>query len=143
MPFIIRWPKVVKPDAVSHQLVHHADLMATFADILDIQLPDNAGEDSFSFLPLLNGEDKVIREHAVSCAGDGTPSVRLSNWKLIVGQKPQLYNLADDLGERNDLADQNPDRVEQIFTLYEKLVSDGRSNPGPALKNDVEVSRRR
>ena len=146
VPFIIRWPEVVKPNTVSHQLVHHADLMATFADALDTTLPDNAGEDSFSLLPLLQGEDKPIREHAVSCAAAGFPGVRFGSWKLIIGQERdqiRLYNLADDLAESNDLAGRHPDRVEQIFTVYEKLISDGRSNPGQGRKNDVDVPRRR
>ena len=40
------------------------------------KLPDNAGEDSFSLLPLLQGEDKPIRQHAVSCAMSGVPALR-------------------------------------------------------------------
>ena len=143
IPFVVRWPKVVKPKTVCHQLIHHADFMATLADILGSQLPDNAGEDSFSLLPLLKSEDKPIREHAVSCANNGTPGVRMGAWKLIVEQKPQLYNLADDLGETADLAERHPDRVEKMFTLYEKLVSDGRSTPGPVQRNDVDVPQRR
>lgn len=54
---------------------YQADFIATVADILGVKLPDNAGEDSFSLLPLLKGADKPIREHAVSCAVQGTPGV--------------------------------------------------------------------
>ena len=150
IPYIIRWPKVIKPNSVSHQLVHHVDLMATLADILNAKLPDNAGEDSFSLLPILKGEDKPIRENAVSCAARGTPGVRLGSWKLIIGResvpntpqgvKNQLYNLADDLGEQNDLIEKYPDRAVQMFALYEKLISDGRSNPGPVQKNDEDCT---
>jgi len=152
IPFIIRWPEVVKPNTVSHQLVHHADFMASFADILGITLPDNAGEDSFSLLPLLQGNDQPVRENAVSCASIGFPGIRDGSWKLIIGQPTppygqpkttELYNLADDPGETNDLAGQYPDRVEEMFRLYEKLVSDGRSIPGQTQKNDVEVPHRR
>jgi len=53
--FTVRWPGVVKPGTACKQLVHHADVMATIADILGTQIPDNAGEDSYSLLPLLKG----------------------------------------------------------------------------------------
>ena len=86
-PFIVRWPGVVKPGSVCGQLVHQADILRTLADILGTKLPDNAGEDSFSLLPLLKGEDKPIRPHAVSCAGAGTPGVRKGDWKFIPGTK--------------------------------------------------------
>ena len=58
VPFIVRWPGVVEPGSVCDRLVHQADVMATFADIVGQPLPDNAGEDSFSLLPLLEGEDR-------------------------------------------------------------------------------------
>ncbi len=149
VPFIIRWPEVVKPGGVCGQLVHQADLIRTFADVVGAKLPDNAGEDSFSLLPLLRGEDKPIREQAI-CA-TGTPSLRHGPWKLIMGadtqsktkDRPpvQLYNLADDLGETKNLAAEMPEKVAEMKALLEKLITDGRSTPGAAQKNDVEVVR--
>jgi len=155
IPFMIRWPEVIRPNSVSHQLVHHADLMATLADIFGVTLPDNAGEDSFSLLPLLKGEDKPIRENSVSCAFAGMPGIRVGSWKLIIGCEPppgasqgwylqgmktELYNLADDLGETNNLIEKHPDRAKQMFALYEKLVHNGRSNQGPPQKNDADCT---
>ena len=157
IPLIIRWTKVIQPNTVSHQLVHHADLMATLADMLGATLPDHAGEDSFSILPILKGEDQPIREHAVSCSQNGIPGIRVGYWKLIIGRespsgaqtgtsqlrqgvKTQLYHLADDLGEMNDLFEKHPDRAGQMFALYEKLISDGRSNRGPVQKNDEDCT---
>ncbi|MEO6755201.1 MAG: arylsulfatase [Chthoniobacteraceae bacterium] len=149
MPFIIRWPEVVKAGSVCGQLVHQADLMRTFADVVGTKLPDNAGQDSFSLLPLLQGEDKPIREQAI-CA-TGTPSLRQGPWKLILGgdaeskakDRPpvQLYNLADDLSESKNLAAAMPEKVAEMKELLEKLITEGRSTSGAAQKNDVEVIR--
>jgi len=147
VPFIVRWPAVVKQGGVCGQLVHQADLMRTFADVVGVKLPDTAGEDSFSLLPLLKGEDKPIREHAVSATG--TPSLRIGSWKYIASadsggdraQPVQLYNLADDLGETKNLAAALPEKVAEMKALLEKLITDGRSTPGAAQKNDVEVVR--
>lgn len=154
VPFIVRWPGVVKAGGVCHQLVYQADFIRTFADILGAKLPDNAGEDSFSLLPLLRGEDKPIRESAVSASINGLPAVRSGRWKYIpapgsggwgkggdLSQPVQLYNLADDLGETKNLAAAMPEKVAELAALLEKLIVDGRSTPGSPQKNDVEVKR--
>jgi arylsulfatase A-like enzyme len=154
VPFLVRWPGVVQPGSVCGQLVQQADLMATLAEILGTQLPDDAGEDSFSLLPLLRGEDRPVREHAVNCAMSGVPGLRQGPWKLILAsgsggwtkggdstQPVQLYNLADDLGETNNLAAEQPARVAAMRTLLENLITAGRSTPGPPQQNDVQVRR--
>ena len=154
VPFIVRWPGKVKPGSVCSQLVYQADFMRTFADVFGVKLPDTAGEDSFSLIPLLKGEDKPIRENAVSASIQGTPAVRSGSWKYIPApgsggwgkggdqsQPVQLYNLADDLGETKNLAAAMPEKVAEMKALLEKLISDGRSTPGAQQKNDVEVKR--
>jgi arylsulfatase A-like enzyme len=154
VPFMVRWPGVVKPGSVCNQLVYQADFMRTFADVFGAKLPDTAGEDSFSLMPLLKGEDKPIRENAVSASIGGTPALRSGFWKYIPApgsggwgsggdqsQPVQLYNLADDLGEAKNLAAAMPEKVVEMKALLEKLITDGRSTPGAAQKNDVEVVR--
>ncbi len=154
VPFMVRWAGIVNPGSVCHQLVEQADIFRTIADILGTKLPDNAGEDSFSMLPLLRGEDKPIRENAVSASSGGLPAVRMGDWKYIPGpgsggwgkggdssQPVQLYNLADDLGESKNLAAEMPEKVVEMKIMLEKLIAAGRSAPGAAQKNDVEVKR--
>jgi len=51
----------------------------------------------------------------------------------------QLYNLADDRGERHNVAASHPDRVERMVELLRQQVDDGRSTPGPKLDNDKRV----
>jgi len=147
VPFLVRWPGVVKAGSVCNQLVYQADFIRTFADVFGVKLPDTAGEDSFSLVPLLKGVDKPIRENAVSASIQGTPALRSASWKYIPApgsggwgtggdqsQPVQLYNLADDIGETKNLA-------AEMTTLLEKLVTDGRSTPGTPQQNDVEVKR--
>ncbi len=154
VPFIVRWPGVVKPGGVCGQLVSQADLLRTFAEVWGAALPDNAGEDSFSLLPLLRGEDRPVRENAVSAAMRGTPAVRSGAWKYIPApgsggwgeggdqsQPVQLYNLADDIGETKNLAAAMPEKVAEMQALLEKLIIDGRSTVGAKQGNDVEVVR--
>ncbi|MEI8235104.1 MAG: arylsulfatase [Verrucomicrobiota bacterium] len=144
-PFIVRWPGVVKPGTVCSQTVCQVDIMATMADIFGVRLPENAGEDSFSFLPLLKGQDKPIRPNLVNHSGQGGYGIRCGDWKLILevdkkDRRPvQLFNLAEDIGEKKDLADQYPERVAEMRALMEKLVANGRSTPGAKQKNDAEV----
>lgn len=154
VPFMVRWPGVVKAGSVCNQLVYQADFIRTFADVFGVKLPDNAGEDSFSLMPLLKGEDKPIRENAVSASIQGVPALRSGTWKYIPApgsggwgsggdqsQPVQLYNLADDLGETKNLAASMPEKVAEMKALLEKLITDGRSTPGAKQPNDVEVVR--
>jgi arylsulfatase A-like enzyme len=127
--------------------VHQADVLATCAEILGATLPENAAEDSVSFLPLLKGQEQPIRTHAVSCACDGTPSLRQGPWKLVFApdekaQSPvQLYNLDSDLGERNNVAADQPQLVAEMRELMERFIVAGRTTPGARQKNDVKVRR--
>ena len=158
IPFIVRWPGVVKPEAVCGRLVQQTDVMATLAEIFQTKLPDDAGEDSIGFLSLLRGEDRPVRESGVSCAYSGIPGFRQGEWKLILGpgsgnfdksnnqasdaQQPiRLYDLANDLGETKNVAAEQPERVAKMRAAFEKIIVEGRSTPGTPRKNDVEVRR--
>jgi arylsulfatase A-like enzyme len=141
MPFIVRWPGHVAAKFSCDKLVHQADVMATLADILGVTLPPEAGVDSFSILPLLKGSDKPVRTHAVSCAGSGVPGFRSGEWKLIYRGDGQLYNLAQDIGETNNLAGKEPERVKTMKAQFEEIIVNGRSTPGSKQANDVEVWR--
>jgi arylsulfatase A-like enzyme len=137
IPFIVRYPGVIKPGTVCEQLVNQSDIMATLADLFDYKLTDNEGEDSFSFLKLLKGSNKPIRENSVSTNVLGVMTVRSGSWKLICDEKLQLYNLSDDIGETINLASEKPQMVNKILKLRERLITNGRSTRGVIQNNDV------
>lgn len=159
MPFIARWPDVVKPGTTCGQMMSLTDLMATCAEILGVRLPETAGEDSVSFLSLLKGGNKPIRDLLVCHSGDGKFAVRDDRWKLILcagsggwfngpkddealkaGLPPiQLYDMAADVGEQKNVEAEHSDIVERLAQRLEKCVAAGRSTPGAPQANDVAV----
>ena len=129
----------------SSQLICFTDLLATFADIFDADLAPSEGPDSFSFLPALEGirnSDIPMRTSFVMQAGmvASTMTIRSGDWKLITGpgsggfSQPkqftpgandpagQLYNLAEDLGETNNLYAQYPDIVTRLKSELQQIV---------------------
>ena len=132
MPFIASWPGCIQAASTSAQTICFTDLLATFADITNTELPANAGADSFSVYPVLVGEqaeDDPIRGPIVMAANN-TMLIRSGDWKLIDslrsggfsqeaasssdGATGQLYNLKADPGERNNLWLHYPERVAEL-----------------------------
>jgi arylsulfatase A len=157
VPFVVRWPGQVAAGTTSSELLCQIDLMATLAEILQVPLPDDAAEDSISFLPVLRGGDGN-RDHLVSHSINGSFAIRQGAWKLMLcadsggwsaprpGSKQaanlpplQLYHLGNDLGEQENLQDQHPQRVQDMIELLERIVADGRSTPGEKQPNNGPV----
>lgn len=152
IPFIVRWPGVVKPGSSCNQTVCEMDLMATCADLLGVKLPDNAGEDSVSFLPLLKGSRHRVRNALVHHSIKGNFAIRQGQWKLelcpgsggwskgrVADAPGQLYDLTQDVGERTNQYVQHPELVKRLIEELQKTVADGRSTPGQRQTNDVPV----
>ena len=141
-PFIARWPGKIKVGAVCDDVICHNDLMATCAELLGAKLPPTAGEDSVSILPDLLGTAKgPVREATVHQSGRGDLAIRQGPWKLVFLKSGEraLYNLKADLGETQNVAAANPDVVKRLTGLMERYISNGRSTPGAAQKNKVQI----
>jgi len=159
VPFVVRWPGVTTPGTQSDQLICLSDMIATFADLTSFDLPQDVAEDSWSFLPALKGEEiEHPRQSVVHHSINGRFAIREGDWKLIFAPgsggwsspndiaatkqslpQIQLYNLADGVGEENNLYNSQKEKVQSMTKLLEKIVAEGRSTPGPAQKNDVEI----
>ena len=135
VPLLVRMPGYsrVPGGAVVDALVNLTDIFASIADLVDGggNLPEGAGPDSISFLPLLrpgSGGNRVPRSNSVTANVNGIVAIRSGDWKWIEGVLPagfqgtfsteearsQLYNLRDDPAETRNLSRQRPEVVERL-----------------------------
>ncbi|MEX2568225.1 MAG: arylsulfatase [Cyclobacteriaceae bacterium] len=156
VPYIVHWPEKIPNARTTSSTICTTDLMATFADLVNYKLPEESGEDSFSFLPLLTSanEPDPLREATVHHSIDGSFAIRKAEWKLILcpgsggwsfPRTPeeleglpsmQLYNLETDPGEVRNLISSHPDKVQELKSILTAYVQKGRSTPGAPQEND-------
>jgi hypothetical protein len=147
MPFIVRWPGKVKANSTSDALICQTDLMATFAALTGHNLADNEGEDSESFLPVLVGQRETARQQLITGTKPTHMAVRQGQFKYIPslgsggfsdprrvqpvpkGPRGQLYNLAEDIGETQNLWLDEPGLVESFEKQIVKQKTSGRTRP--------------
>ncbi|MFT5106159.1 MAG: arylsulfatase A [Pseudoalteromonas tetraodonis] len=157
-PFIARWPGRVEPGSTSDQITSLTDIFATCAAITGAKLPNQAAEDSYNILPILDGSqgDRPVRPYILQQTMSLAMSVRVGDWKLldhkgsagsnynkdgewglkqyaIPDNDPsapgQLYNLATDPGETDNVYSKNPEIVAQLKALLTSSKKSGRSAP--------------
>ncbi|WP_346238377.1 arylsulfatase [Niabella insulamsoli] len=157
VPFIAKWPRVIKPGSRCDQTICLVDFMATCAEITKTKMPDNAGEDSYSMLPLFNSPNQsgYQRTTTIHHSINGSFAIRKGAWKLILCRDSggwsdpvpakskllnlppvQLYNLAQDPGEQHNVYADHPEIVASLKAALIKQIKDGRSTPGALQAND-------
>ena len=163
VPFLFRWQGRVEPGRKIDRIAAHIDIVPTLLDAAGIAVSPSPSFDGVSLWPLLSGAmpveqwpDRTI--HLQNHRGD-TPqlnrnaSARSQRWKLVqpLGKatdpmppdaKFELYDMSQDPGETNDLAEQHPEIAERMRRGYEEWfadVSSGGFEPGVIhLGSEVE-----
>ena len=141
VPLLVRWPGKVTGGAVSVEPVVLTDLMATFASISAASLEKGAGPDGVDISPVMlsKGQNSLDQRAIIHHSLDGMFAIRVGDWKLIEGlgsggfTKParveptgqstpyQLYNLAEDPAEENNVAGENADVVATLLAELERI----------------------
>jgi len=146
VPMVVRWPGNIEADTVNELPVCLVDWYATLAQLHGITLEDEQAEDSFTLLDTLRGGVAPPRDHLIHHSGNGTFAIRQGDWKLILGNlgsggfsRPgrvahtpegphgQLYNLADDPSEQDNLWVDYPELVSELGALLDRYKEEGRS----------------
>ncbi len=141
VPFVVRWPGKVQPASLSRRTICLTDCLATTAEILGADLPEEAGEDSLSFADELLGRPAgAVRDGLLHQSHRGDLAIRQGPWKLILltNGKRELYNLEEDLGETKDVILQNEQVAERLSRLLQEQHDLGRSRPGMPQRNDID-----
>lgn len=125
-PLIVHWPnRITEGGGIVGETAHVVDLMATALDSADAPHPGSrAGRDSIpvegtSLLPVF--QDQPLEREAVFWEHEGNRAVRSGKWKLV-SRHPgewELYDLVADRTEADDLADDEPEKVARLASLWE------------------------
>ena len=165
VPLIVRWPGVVEPGSTSEEPVIGLDLFPTILEIAGVPTPDGAEPDGRSLVPLLNRDADSLDREALywhfpaylqgNRDADGpwrtTPAgaIRMGDWKLLEffeDGRIELYNLADDLGESDDLASERTEIAEDLHRrLRTWRASTGApvpAEPNPEFDPEARPTRR-
>jgi len=157
VPFIIRWPGFVEPGSVSAEVISQVDLAATLASITGYDLSGKAAVDSYDLLPLIRGQQHrtPFREATIQNTYENRYAIRQGDWLLIDSfsgehtKSPDwfneqndyrryeednpglLYNVAEDISQKNNLYVQYPERIKEMKALLIKYKQEGTSYPRP------------
>lgn len=151
VPMIVRMPKVTTPNKTTAALTSQVDIFATIAEAIGSPLPASGAEDSFSLLPVLRGAESSGRDAIVHNTYVNAYALRKGDWLLMntdnghhnrtdpswferhdtpFKQAPvALYNLANDIGQRKNLAEKYPDRVKELQAELKKLRTTPHTSP--------------
>jgi len=140
VPTIAYWPGKVMPGS-SDALASQIDIYASIASLIGVELDQAEAVDSRDQIDVWLGRSESGREYLVEESVGGLV-LRYGNWKYIPGAEkprkgtntkgvevsfltvPQLYDLDNDIGERINLAAENPELVSELQFQFERIVGD-------------------
>jgi arylsulfatase A-like enzyme len=133
VPLIARWPGKIKPGETD-QVAAFWDVMPTVSELAGAKAP--AKIDGLSFATTLLGNSKEQKQHDFLYwefhEGGFQQGVRMGDWKAVrtrLGQPLELYDLAKDISEKNDVAAQYPQVIERIETYLRTARTESRDLP--------------
>ena len=135
-PTIFWWPKTIPAGEVAADVGSTMDLMATFTSLAGVPTPTENKLDSYDLTPVLKQTGTSKRESLFYYRGYDLMAVRHGPWKLHLytqtgygGKReahnpPLLFNLEHDPGESRNVANDNPEVIEEILAIIKKHQSE-------------------
>jgi arylsulfatase A-like enzyme len=116
VPFLVRWNGRLPAGLVYDWPVMQLDLFTTALAAAGVAPPDDRTIDGVNLIPYLDGTNPGEPHEALYWRSGSLSAARKGNWKIVKdGQNAsQLFDLAGDIGETNDLAHSQPDVVSEL-----------------------------
>jgi len=138
VPMIASWPGHIAPGSVATVPSYFADVLPTCVELAGGEAPD--GLDGVSLVPTLLGEGEQQQHDYLYWENGNSQAIRVGDWKAVrmnLRRNPdaplQLYNLADDIAETNDLADAEP----EVAARMRQMLIDART-PSAIFKHPTD-----
>jgi arylsulfatase A-like enzyme len=150
---IVRWPAVVKAGHIISTPVSSPDFFPTLLEAAKAKPQPGQKLDGLSLMPVLQGGNLPERAlfwhypHYGNQGGAPTAAVRRGDWKLIEWMEDgrvELFNLAQDVSEKNDLASAEPERTAEMLAELRTFQQDVQARlptPNPNFKSDQPSGR--
>ena len=148
-PMIIKWPGIVEPESASSEPVTSTDFYPTILEMAGLPLKPKQHADGLSLIPLLTDKKSLDRQaifwHYPHYHGSGhkpAGAIRAGDYKLIEWFEDgsiELYNLKEDIGEKNNLAASMPEKMDELRKIlhdWRKEVGAQMPSPNPDWKNE-------
>lgn len=139
IPTIVKWPGVTKPGSVCNVPIISMDFYPTMLDVAGLPLRPKQHVDGLSIKPLLKGGKSLDREalywhypHYDKLGDAPCGAIRVGDYKLLEffeDMHVELYNLKEDIGERNNLAQKMPGKAAELL----KMLRDWRKSMGAKM----------
>ena len=141
VPLIVHWPGVTQPGSVSKNYMIIEDIFPTILEMAGVKDYKQKGGliDGESIVPFLEGKTKNQQNRPIFWHYPNTyggalyfpySSMRQGNWKLVyrhVGRELELYNLKNDLSEKNDLAKNDPKKLSKLVKVLSDFLRDSKA----------------
>ena len=127
VPFMTRWTGRFPAGRVYEKPVLSLDIYATAAEVARAPLPKNRDLDGVNLMPYLTGVNAGRPHELLFWRMNQRTAVRMEDWKLLRnpgrggGKEWQLYDLSRDLEEARDLADDEPDQLQRLVEIWERM----------------------
>jgi len=131
VPLIVRWPKMIQPGSSCDTPAISVDFFPTVCEAAGVELPQDRDIDGESLVPILSQKGSLSREaiywHFPHYRGDVVPYsiIRKDSWKLIKryeGKTFELFDLEEDIGEKDDLSEQMPEKVKELDSMLDEWL---------------------
>ncbi|GAB1415384.1 hypothetical protein MASR2M117_07900 [Paludibacter sp.] len=132
-PVIVNWNNGIpkgKRGSINSEPGHFIDIMPTCLELADADYPltynsnniQPLPQEGHSLIPLLSGEGEWNGERIFFWEHENGKAVRVGDWKLVAlrNQGWQLFNLANDYSETNNIAAEYPNKVKELKTLWKE-----------------------
>ena len=117
VPLIIKYPGVIKAGMVYEKTVSNLDIFATTVAAAKATLPENKVYDGVNLVPYISGKNTATPHPVLYWRNGFSKAIRKGNWKLYINERANttlLYNMENDLSEKNDMAVTNTAKVKEL-----------------------------
>ena len=145
VPLIVRWPEVIRGGTRSDEPVIGIDFYPTFLEAAGLEKPEGYQLDGASLMPLFREADAALGREALYWHFPGYPNaawrtspvsvIRSGPWKLMKfyeDDRLELYNLAEDVGEQHNLAEERSQKRKQLHEWLQRWLQ---QNDAPMPKH--------